>query len=93
MKRFDQKGSHVIGLLLFVAFIAVVGFTGYKVWQMHNSASNTPSSSTTASVTPPAKIQNTSDLKQAASALDAAATQLNSGLNDSSLNTDMQSML
>ena len=92
MKRFDQSGSHVIGLALFVAFVAVVGFTGYKVWQLHSSVATSNSLPTIASKVP-ATIRTSSDLTQAANALDAASAQLNANLNDATLNTDMQSML
>lgn len=93
MKRFDQKGSHVIGLLLFAVFVAVAGFTGYKVWQMHSNAPVVASNPASTAAMVPTTIQNTAQLTQAASALDAASSQLNSGMNSSVLNTDMQSML
>lgn len=93
MKRTHESGSHVIVLAVAVLVVGVLAFAGYRVYQMQQAANNTPSASTTADATPPAQITNTTTLKQAGNALDAAAVELNSNLDDSALNTSMSSML
>lgn len=75
-----------------VLVVGVIGFAGYKVMQMQQAAT-TNQPSTTASTTVPAKITDTASLKQASSALDASSAQLNTSLDDSALNTDLNSML
>lgn len=92
MKRSSQAGSHVIALALFVVFVAVVGFAGYKVWSMQQAAAPA-SSSTAANATMPSKITNTASLQQAASALDASAAQVNTNLDDSTLSADLNALL
>ncbi len=92
MKRSNQSGSHVIALALAVLVVGLIAFAGYRVYQMQQTA-NAPSSSTTASTSVPAKITNAATLEQAGSALDAASVQLNSNLDDSSLDMAVNSML
>lgn len=90
MKRSSQSGSHVVAVALFVVFVAAAGFAGYKVWQMQQSAAST---NTTASVQVPSKITNTATLNQTAAALDQASAQVNSNLDDSALNSDLNDLL
>jgi ABC-type uncharacterized transport system permease subunit len=94
MKRLNQSGSHIIGIALFVLALGVVGFAGYKVTQAHHQSADS-SSTTTSKTTPsvPASIKTSADLNQAGTVLDGSSAQLNSGLDDSSLNTDLDSML
>ena len=92
MKRSNQSGSHIIALALAVLVVGLIAFAGYRVYQMQQTA-NSPSSSTTASTLVPVKITNTATLKQAGTALDAASVQLDASLDDSSLNTAVNSML
>lgn len=92
MKRLNQSGSHILGFALLVLALGVVGFAGYKVEQAHNKADVTTQAST-APVAAPKAIANTADLQQASSALDSSSPQLNSNLDDSSLDTDLNSML
>jgi len=93
MKRYNQGGSHLIAALLLVVVAGVIALAGYKVWQMQSN--NTPSAdnTTASSATVPATIQSKADLTQASQALDQASTQLNNNLDDSALNTDINSML
>lgn len=92
MKSSKQSGSHIIALAFGVLVVAVIAFAGYKVWRMQQTTS--PSApATTASASVPATIKSSADLKQAANALDAASSQLNTNLNDSALNADISSML
>ncbi|HSX05544.1 MAG TPA: hypothetical protein VLF69_03705 [Candidatus Saccharimonadales bacterium] len=92
MKRLNQSGSHIVGLALLVLALGVIGFAGYKVEQAHNKTA-TATTQSTASTTAPATIANTADLQQTSAALDDASTQLNAGLDDSSMNADLNSML
>jgi len=91
MKRLNQAGSHVVGLVLLVLALAVVGFSGYKVQQARHKTVASSAGAITHSA--PATISNTADLQHTAQALDDASTQLNSNLDDSSLNADLGSML
>ena len=90
MKRLNQSGSHVLGLVLLVLALGVVGFAGYKVQQAHD---NKVASQTTTTATVPATISNAADLNQAGQALDDSSAQVNSSLDDSSLNADLNDML
>ena len=91
MKTSNQAGSHVIAVTLFLLAVGVIGFAGYRVYQMQQPAATTDTSASTAAV--PASIKNTASLNQAASSLDSVSTQLNSNLDDSSLDADINSML
>ena len=93
MKRLNQSGSHIIGLALLVLALGVVGFAGYKVEQAHNKSDTTAQTAANKPVAAPTTIANTADLQQASSALDSSSSQLNSNLDDSSLNADLDSML
>jgi predicted negative regulator of RcsB-dependent stress response len=95
MKRFDQTGSHVIAIATLVLVLGVVGFAGYKVSQSNSkpAASSTVAQTQTKPAVVPTTISSTADLQQASSVLDQSSTQLNSGLDDSSMNADLNSML
>jgi hypothetical protein len=91
MKRLDQTGSHVVGIMLLVLVLGFIGFAGYKVMNTNKTATNKLSA--TAPATTPAAIQNTADLTQAASALDSSSAQVNSGLDASQLDSSLNDML
>jgi uncharacterized protein HemX len=93
MKRYDQKGSHLVAALLLVVVIGVIALAGYKVWQMQSNNTSPTSNTTASSATVPATIQSKADLTQASHVLDQASTQLNSSLDDSTMNADINSML
>jgi len=88
MKRLNQSGSHILGVALLVLALGVVGFAGYKVQQAHK-----PTASVSVTHTVPATITTTADLQQTSQALDDSSAQLDSNLDDSSLNADLSSML
>ncbi len=88
MKRLNQSGSHVVALLVVVAALAIVGLAGYKVMQARNTVDT---QQTAAQV--PAAINNAADLQQANKVLDDSSAQLDSGLDDSQLDADLNSML
>lgn len=91
MNTSSEAGSHILGLALGIVVIAVIGFAGYKVWTMQQTAANTTPTTTTAVV--PTKITNKATLDQAATVLDQSSAQLNSGLDSSSLNTYLNALL
>ena len=88
MRTTSQSGSHIVALGFGLLVVAAIAFAGYRVWTMQQ-----PATGSTTADTVPAKITNTSDLKQAAAVLDNSASQLNSGLNDSDLNSDLSDLL
>lgn len=88
----NQSGvGHVVAVGV-VLFLLVAGFAGYKIITM-NRSTNAPvgAAATTAKV--PAKISSKADLVQASKALDNSSSDVNSGLNDSSLDADLNDML
>lgn len=91
MKRLNQSGSHVLGIALLVLVLGVIVFAGYKVQQAHDKTNASQTTASTASV--PATISNTAGLQQAGQVLDNSSAQLNSSLDDSSMNADLNSML
>ncbi|HSX31042.1 MAG TPA: hypothetical protein VLE99_03945 [Candidatus Saccharimonadales bacterium] len=92
MKRLGQSGSHIIGLALLVLALGVVGYAGYKVEQAHTKTTSTTQAATTkASV--PAIVTSQADLQQVSDVLDQSSAQLNTNLDDSGLNADLNSML
>lgn len=93
MKRYDQTGSHLMVVLLLVVVVGVIALAGYKVWQMQSGNTTPASNPMASSATVPSAIQSKADLTQASHVLDQASAQLNSSLDDSALNTDINSML
>lgn len=91
MKRLNQTGSHIVALAVGVLVLGVIGFCGYTVMQHNKSTDSgvTASKATTA----PDTIKNTADLSATSKALDNASSQVNSNLNDSSLDADLNDML
>lgn len=90
MKALNQKGSLHLGLILAVVVVAGVVFAGYRVWtNQHPASSDTVAQTTTV----PAAIHTKADLVATGKALDAGSSQLNSSLDDSSLDSDINSML
>jgi len=87
----SQAGSHVLAFAIAILAVAVIGFAGYRVWQMQTAAPS--STSTVSGLSVPAKITNKATLDQAASALDKSSTTLNSNLNDTTLNTYLKALL
>ena len=89
MKRSNEAGSHLIAVALFVAFAALAVFAGYKVYMMGQQVASTDATA----VQVPATITNTSQLTQASKALDQASAQVNTSLDDSGLNSDLNDLL
>ena len=80
--RSNQKGfGHVLLLVLLVA-VAVVGFAAYRVWSSQDKTSTANTSTSAKSDT------LTSSNKE----LDQLGSQLDSDLDDSQLNADLDSM-
>jgi hypothetical protein len=92
MKKFSQAGfSHhlIIGLIV---FLAIVGFAGYKVVTMNRTA--TPTSSTAAdSKVASDTLKTQADLTATGKELDADSDDINSSLNDTQLDADLNAML
>lgn len=88
MKRLNQSGSHILGLALLIVVLGVIGFAGYTVMNKSNDKSATTTASTQSEA-----IQNTADLTKASNELDSSSTQVNSNLDDSTLNSDLNDLL
>lgn len=93
MTRLNQAGSHIIAFALVVAALGVVGFAGYKVQQSHNNSSSANGQATVTEKAVPKAVTNAADLQTVSKILDDASAQLNTSLDDSSLNADLNSML
>jgi len=95
MKRLNQSGSHIVALALAVVVVAVLGFAGYRVMQANKTTPVTTAStqplSTPSAV--PATIKTNGDLTATAKALDDTSAQVDSSLNDNSLNSDLNDLL
>lgn len=90
MKKSHQSGFEAVGVLVVIVVLAVIGFAGYAVWKRsHHTTDSTASSSSGV----PATIKSKADLDKATSALNASAADVNSSLDDSSLNSDINSLL
>lgn len=91
MKRLTQSGSHVIALAVGLLVVGVVAFAGYTVMQSNDT---TKASTTTPTTTTLANsINSDADLTAAAKTLDSSSSQVDSSLNDSSLDTDLNDLL
>jgi len=92
MNYSKESGSHLIVVAVFLAVVGAIGFAGYRMYQLQQPSltDTTHAASTTAA---PAKITNTASLNQAAAALDNSSAAVNSNLDDSALNADLNSML
>ena len=93
MKTTSESGSHLIALAVGIVVVGVIGFAGYTVYMRQAATTSTDATGTTATVKVPAKITNTASLNQAATALDQASAQVNSNLDDTSLNADLNDLL
>jgi hypothetical protein len=89
MKRLNQSGSHILGIALFVLVLGVVAFAGYTVMDTNKHKTQPTTTATTQSDA----IQNTADLAAASDQLDSSSAQVNSNLDDSSLNNDLNDLL
>lgn len=92
MKRLNNSGSHVVAFFVAFLVLGVIGLAGYKVYKGDNVTVSTPTLTKTASAVP-GTIKSNADLTQAAKALDASSAQVNSSLNDGSLNNDLNDLL
>jgi len=88
MKRLNQTGSHVVALVLFALVIGVVAFAGYKV-----SQSGKPAQTVSNKTAVPETITTTKDLDDTSAALDNESSQVDTNLDSSSLDADLNSML
>lgn len=94
MKRLNQSGSHVVALFVSVLVIGIIGLAGFRVWQRSQPVVPVTTATTTATTAAaPATIQNDAELTQAAKALDSSSAQVDSTLNDSNLNGDLNDLL
>ncbi|MBP9761817.1 hypothetical protein KBD11_01985 [Candidatus Saccharibacteria bacterium] len=94
MRRLSQVGiGHIVALLV-VAILAVVGFTGYKVYSSQDSdrESNSARPSTNASSTDLPKPQS-QELKAVDSTLNQADKELEATLDASDLDQDIEALL
>lgn len=94
MKAFKntQAGIGHIVVLFIIVFVAAAGFAGWKVMNM-NKATTTETANVTSTPKVPEKLKTKSDLAETGKVLDNSASDVNGGLNDSSLNADLNDML
>ncbi len=87
----NQKGiGHVVALLVLV-FVAVAGFAGYTVISKNSAVEPAPAS--TMQQTESDEIRNQSDLEKNDRELTDSEQQLDSQLDDSELDADLDAML
>ncbi len=90
--RYNQAGFEVVGVFIAILFLAVAGFAGFKVMEMNKSAVDLPSSAVTRTSVP-STIESQADLTAASKSLDQSGSQLDSNLNDGSLDADVNTLL
>lgn len=90
MKRLDQFGSHIVAVAVAIGVIGVISFAGYTVIQRQGTTTASTASPTLKSSQ---SINDTADLTEAAASLDASSTQVDSSLDDSSLDADLNDLL
>lgn len=87
-----QQGSSVIAISLIILVAAVIAYAGYMVM---NKQAKTPASTTNTTAqsnTTPEKVENAADVNAANKSLDEMDAQLDSDLNTSSLDEDINSL-
>lgn len=87
--RSSQEGAGIIALVLVMAVIVAVAVVGYRVVKLHDNtvaSDNIPAHS----VAYPVKITSKANLTQAANALQSSA--INSSLDTSQLDADIQAL-
>lgn len=90
----SQTGIGHIVVIMALLMVGVVGFAGYKVVTKQPAQSTAVrGSSQVDSIAVPAKISTKADLETTTKALDGSSTQVDSGLNDNSLDADLSDML
>lgn len=86
----DQKGSALVLAVVVIAVLAVIGLAGYRLVQSTNTGS-TNGAAVPGTAKVPAQVKNSAELRQAGAAVDS--TSVNSGVNPSSLDSDLNSLL
>lgn len=93
MKRLNQTGSHILAFALVALVVGVTVFAGYKVYQNQKTTTDTGDTGQTQTATVPKTIKNTADLNSVGKVLDDSSAQLDSNLNDSALNNNLNDLL
>ncbi|MBL8121950.1 hypothetical protein JNM87_04355 [Candidatus Saccharibacteria bacterium] len=93
MQRLNQKGIGHVLVVVFVLAIAVVGFTGYKIMTANKKVEDTPAAVQQQSVSTQHKVEAVPELKQADDTLEQTSTELDSTLDTSALDKDIDAML
>lgn len=89
MRRINQSGfTHVFLLLVLVGVLAIVGLAGYRVLNLNKTVSD--ATATTSAVQK--KVDAVPTLKAADQTLSDVSNQLNSDLNTSALDSDIQTL-
>jgi uncharacterized protein HemX len=91
-RTYNQAGFEAVAAVAVVLIAAVIGFAGYTVMNMNKSA-DTEQSAASSQPAVPDKIETKADLTQTGKALDTTSSQLDSSLNDGSLDSDLNAML
>jgi hypothetical protein len=91
--RKSQTGiGHVVAVLLIVV-IAGVAFAGYTVYKAGQKTDDNQTATTASSDALPTTIKTKADLTATSNYLDNTATELNSSLDPSSLDSDIDQLL
>ena len=85
MRKLTQNGSHLLVIALVLVAVGVVGIAGYTVMKANNPD--------TAKTSSEAAAPNATDLKTADDSLDSSASDLDTSLDESNLDADLNSML
>lgn len=88
--RLNQSGFEAVGVILALVIVAVIGFAGYTVM---NKSADDKASVSTQSTGEPDNLKTQADLKKSDVALDASEAELDTNLDDGSLDADLESML
>ncbi len=90
MKRSEAGFAHLVMVLVAVVAIGVIGFVGYRVMQSQNDKKDT--TTTSVSKATQTKIDAAPTLKAVNTTLTDVASQLNSSLDTSTLDSDIQAL-
>jgi hypothetical protein len=95
MKRLNQNGFEAMTLITLLVVVVVLGALSYTFVMLHKTKPtlDNGATATAKNTSVPANINSQADLTQASQALNQSSIQINSDLNDNSLNDDLFTLL